>query len=256
VEFDASDSLFEQAHMLGWNPAIAGWYNPYCRLLPRILTACFWTPGIQTFTPFEDAGASEGNSAFANALALPLSSITELFEGDRTGDELRRLNVEDYRSILHQASGLIRDGDLHFIFLHLPIPHPPGAYDRRRHQLCPCGNYLDNLSLADDTLGELRKEIDGTPWASETTIIVSSDHSWRVPLWRRDSDWTAEEERVSKGQFDPRPVFLIHFAAQRTGVDIDAQVPELREHDVIASMLSGKIGDAEGLNNFVQLSSH
>ncbi len=255
VEFDPGHSLFADAQKQGWNPAIAGWYNPYCRLLGSLLTTCKWTPGIETFLPIENLGASEDSSALANAIALPRQEFNRLLGGpDRSEDYLGQHNVDDYRSLMTQSKELIQDGRLHFVFLHLPVPHPPGAYDRKNHTLCACGNYLDNLALADSALGELRQEIDRTPWAAQTTIIVSSDHSWRVPLWRGNSDWTPEEERVSQGKFDPRPVFLVHFVNQTTPTTIREPVPELKEHDVIDSMLNGAIGDPQDLEASVESS--
>ena len=29
-----------------------------------------------------------------------------------------------------QAEALIRDQSISFVFIHLPVPHPPGTYDR------------------------------------------------------------------------------------------------------------------------------
>ena len=31
LAYDPEDSLFGLAHADGWNPGVAGWYNPYCR---------------------------------------------------------------------------------------------------------------------------------------------------------------------------------------------------------------------------------
>ena len=114
-----------------------------------------------------------------------------------------------------------------------------------------CGNYLDNLTLADDSLGVLMEEIDRSRLAEQTTLIVSSDHSWRVPLWAASPFWTAEEERVSEGQFDARPVFMIHFAGQKSGSEVLAPVPELVEYDVIAGMLKGKVVGPEDVEALV-----
>ena len=149
------------------------------------------------------------------------------------------------------ASKLIRDGQLLFVFIHLPVPHPPGFYDRNSHQLSARGNYLDNLVLADDTLQQIQLEIAQTPWAADTTLIISSDHSWRIPIWRNQPGWTAEEERVSGGVFDTRPVFVIHFPGQIEGTAITAKESELLEHDIVAAMLDGKVDSPESLNRFL-----
>jgi hypothetical protein len=98
------------------------------------------------------------------------------------------------------------------------------------------------------------QEINATPSASRTTVIVSSDHSWRIPLWRPAPDWSAEEERASGGRFDDRPVLLIHFPGQNSGNDVNTPLSELLEHDIIADMLRGKINNSEDLAAF--LSEH
>jgi membrane-anchored protein YejM (alkaline phosphatase superfamily) len=117
--------------------------------------------------------------------------------------------------------------------------------------LRPSGNYLDNLVLADDTLGALMKEIDATPLASRTTVIISSDHSWRIPMWKPAEYWSTEEERASGGRFDNRPVLLIHFPGQKDGNEIKAALPEMIEHDIVAEVLRSRMGSPEDLSAFL-----
>jgi hypothetical protein len=156
-------------------------------------------------------------------------------------------NIRDYRDILANAETLIGDSQISFVFLHFPVPHPPGIYDRQRHLLRQGGTYLDNLVLADDTLGLLLRRIDATRESGRTTVIVSSDHSWRISLYRNDAGWSAEEERACGGQFDNRPVLLIHFPGQNIGADVNAAVAEMLEHEMIAGMLRGEIKSPEDL---------
>jgi len=37
------DTVFQDALNLDYSTAVAGWYNPYCRVLPDVLDRCFWT---------------------------------------------------------------------------------------------------------------------------------------------------------------------------------------------------------------------
>ena len=112
---------------------------------------------------------------------------------------------------------MIGDESLGFVFIHLPVPHPGGFYDRRTGALGVNGSYLDNLVLADEALGQLLQWIDETPPVKETTVIVSSDHSWRVGMWKMSPMWTDEDERVSQGRFDPRPVLMVRFPGSESG---------------------------------------
>src|ERR1039457_4225920 len=117
--------------------------------------------------------------------------------------------------------------------------------------LRPGGTYLAKLVLADDTLGMLLHEIDASPSAGRTTVFVSSDHSWRIPLWRHGVSWSAEEERASGGRFDDRPVLLIHFPGQNSENDVNTSLSELLEHDIIADMLRGRINNSQDLAAFL-----
>ena len=253
IAYDPDKTLFGLAHAGGWNPGVLGWYNPYCRIFRSVLDACSWEQDGEL--PIEFAGASEKNSAFANALILPYAVLTKLSGASkRPREESRCGHIREYQDIMRKASALIRNEDIRFVFLHLPVPHPPGFYDRHTHRLTLGGNYLDNLVLADDSVGSLMQEIDLTAAADRTTVIISSDHSWRIPMWRGAPGWTAEEERISQGRYEPRPVFLIHFPGESYGREIPDPLPELIEHDIIAGMLKHELKTPEDISVFVESS--
>jgi hypothetical protein len=182
----------------------------------------------------EAYGASEEKFVLANAAVLPntlLAKVTNWTEAPAANAHL-----QEYRNVMARTHALIENDQVRFVFLHLPVPHPPGIYDRQCHMLRSGGTYLDNLVLADDTLGLLLQEIYAAPSGSKTTVIVSSDHSWRIPLWRPAEGWSAEEERACGGRFDDRPALLIHFPDQKFGNNVGAALPELLEHDIIEGM--------------------
>jgi len=250
--YDPEETLFGIAHRHGWNPGVVGWYNPYCRIFVNVLTACAWQPGIGGMIPLQRLGASRNSPVEKNALIIPrffLYLYTGL--GGVQSVNPSQKTIRDYGILVSGSKRLIENGKIHFVFIHLPVPHPPGFYDRKTHTLCHCGNYLDNLVLADDTLGLLMHEIDQSPWAKQTTLIVSSDHSWRVPMWAEASGWTPEEADVSKGQFDSRPVFLVHSPGQTAGSTITTPVSDLREYDAVSAMLSGQADRPEALNQIM-----
>jgi hypothetical protein len=251
LAFDPNATLFALAQQNGWSTGVDGIYNPYCHILAPTLNDCSWEPspdfGMESF------GASEEKSVLTNAAVLPnvwlamLTSRSAAIQAATTEEA----HIQEYRNGMARTHALIENDQIRFVFLHLIAPHPPGIYDRQHHMLRRGGTYLDNLVLADDTLGALLQQIDATPSASRTTVIVSSDHSWRIPLWRPTPGWSAEEERVSGGRFDDRPVLLIHFPGQNSGDEVNAALPELLEHDIIAEMLRGKINNSEDLAGFL-----
>jgi hypothetical protein len=251
--YDPHKTLFSLAQDHGWSPGVSGWYNPYCRIFGSVLTSCSWESDSFLDTLQEPEGASEDKSPLENALVVPrffAAKLSGQAMDTRPGE--RNRHIQEYQRLMQQGSKLIHSDQVRFVLLHLPVPHPPGYYNRDTHELSESGNYIDNLVLADDTLGSLLKEIDGTPWASRTTLIISSDHSWRIPTWRGAPGWTNEEEKTSHGRFDPRPVFLVHFPGEISGGEVRAPLPELMEHDIIAGMLKGEINTPEDLEAFVQ----
>jgi hypothetical protein len=248
LAYDPNATLFALAQRNGWTAGVDGWYNPYCLILASTLNVCSWESQDIEIISSEAYGASEDKSGLANAAALWKEALARL---TRRSENPRLVHVHAYQNVMARSRALIEDSQVRFVFLHFPIPHPVGIYDRHRHMLRPGGNYLDNLVLADDTMGELLREIDATPSAGQTTVIVTSDHSWRVPLWRGVDGWSAEEERASGGRFDERPVLLIHFPGQTSGDDVASTVPELLEHDIVAGMLLGKINNPEDLSAFL-----
>jgi hypothetical protein len=249
LAYDSNATLFGLAQRNGWNTGVDGWSNPYCRILAPVLNTCYWVPVV--VFPMEKYGASEEKSALANAAVLSDAILAKVTK--RTGAGAN-IHMQQYRNLMAHTHLLIENDQVRFVFLHLNVPHPPGIYDRKHHMLRTSGTYLDNLVLADDTLGTLLQEVYATPSASQTTVIVSSDHSWRIPMWRHAEGWSDEEERACGGRFDDRPMLLIHFPGQTSGDDVNSALPELLEHEIIAGMLLGKINNSKDLAAF--LSQH
>jgi hypothetical protein len=249
VAYDPNATLFGLAQRNGWSTGIDGWYNPYCRELAPVLDVCSWEPDM---LPIQVFGASEDKSVLANAAVLPSHFLA--FSAHSATPAERHIQI--YRNIMAHAQTLIDDNGLRFVFLHIPVPHGPAIYDRRLHRLRPAGSYLDSLVLADDTLGILLQELQDSRSSDRTTVIVSSDHSWRIYLSRHSDSWTDEDERASGGRFDDRPVLLIHFPDQRSGADVPAAVAEMLEHDMIAGMLQGQISNEKDLDTFLSLQLH
>ena len=113
------------------------------------------------------------------------------------------------------------------------------------------GDYLDRLAMAATLLGTLMAQIGATAPANKTTVIISSDHSWRISLSRNSDNWTDEEERACGGKFDDRPVLLVRFPVRSEGHQVSRPLPELLEHDMIAAMLLGQIGNSDDLDRFI-----
>jgi hypothetical protein len=230
--FDAHATIFADAQRLGWTTGVVGWFNPYCRILGDTLDYCFWRMGDG-----ELKGPVSTKSSLDNAIS-PIQNTMWDLEGKP--DFTQRVHGADLAAIMPAATALIRDSNIRFVFIHLPVPHPPGIYDRRTGALCDCGTYIDNLALSDRVLSELMRSLNATPLASKTTVIISSDHSWRLPIWRPKAQWTKEEEVASRGVFDTRPVLMIHFPGQESEQAVTAPFEAIRIHEIIEHTLRGE----------------
>lgn len=219
--FPVGQTLFADAQRSGWSTGVAGWYNPYCRTYAQSLDWCGWV--LRFGMP--------GNYSPEKSL---LWNVTAPLIRDNLPEAVAHAN--DYNDLMRWSRELIDDEKIGFVFLHLPLPHPFGFYDRKTGRLgVGGGSYLDNLVLTDRSLGELMQWIGETSLASKTTVIVCSDHSWRVPMWR--SSFTKEDEIASGRKFGPRPVLMVHFPLETTPETVLKPFPAIREHALVESLL-------------------
>ena len=218
--FPAQQTLFADAQREGWSTGTAGWYNPYCRTYGASLDWCAWV------ARFSIAGNYLPEKPLLWNISAPLIR-----------DELPNSveHSKDYTDLMRWSHELIDDEKIGFVFLHLPLPHPGGFYDPKTGKLGVAGTYLGNLVLTDLSLGQLMQWISETKLASKTTVIVCSDHSWRVPQWR--SRFSQEEEKAADGKFDTRPVLMVHFPGEKTPEVVSKPFPAVNEHDLIESLL-------------------
>jgi hypothetical protein len=246
--FNPRETIFDTAREQGWTTGIEGWLIPYCRFMGSVTDRCFWT--LDDGSLMEPFGASEDKSMLANAAAIPRWAFAMFTGGVH---EYPAIHLANYEENMSHARELIDDSGIRFLFLHMSVPHPPGIYDRRANRTREGGSYLDNLVLADQTAAELLSEIEATPAAGRTTLIVSSDHSLRLPMWKADKGvWTSEDEAATGGRFDTRPVLLVHFPGQASGQTFPADIDEMLEHDILDAMLRGQMGTATDLEGFLE----
>jgi hypothetical protein len=99
---------------------------------------------------------------------------------------------------------------------------------------------MDNLALADRTLGSLMAILQQSPRWKETTVIVQGDHSWRIMLWDWLPAWTEDDDQASRSEFDPRPALLIHNAGQTQPETDGRALSLLFVHDALEDVLQGK----------------
>jgi len=226
IPFRQHETVFQDAIDAGYTTGIAGWYNPYCRIMPEVLDHCFWT--YRESTP---ANLSP-NRSFAVDLLRPFNYLwldTKHLFGRGPGspsDEHRdiRQHSGDYHRLTVAGDAYLADPSITFLFLHMPIPHPYGFYDRSKKAFTTKHtSYIDNLALSDRYLAHIRQLLDQKNQWDPATIIVMGDHSWRTTqIWRDSMTWTDEDQAASHGgEFDPRPAYIVKLPNEQTPARID-----------------------------------
>lgn len=248
--FQPEQTVFSEAQSLGFHPAIVGWYNPYCRLLSNQLSSCVWANNTGRMLP-----AGTLKSSLFYSIAYLLSRIPHLFfpHHFRTYDQTFRAqtHIDDYKQLYTAADKTLTDPSLDFVFLHMPIPHPWGIYDRRSGVLTTGpSTYIDNLALVDKYLAHLRQTLQQQHEWDDATILIMGDHSWRTQLiWESSPDWSPEEQRASHGgKFDDRPFFALKLPQQQTPATISSTVHALDTKPLLDALLRHQIQTPQQLN--------
>lgn len=236
--FDSHTSLFGMANQRGIATSIVGWYLPYCPIFAGTATECYWNNDDT-----EDGAPPSINASFADDVLFPLRIVAEQLVAPR----MAVADVARWESLSHVAT--VKDLSQHaldtlasshadIIYLHMPVPHPPAFWDRHSHQYGAGRSYLDSLDYSDRFLGQILDGLESQPRWAKTTLIIQGDHSWRTGIWRTAPGWSEEDERISHGgEWDPRPLLLIHAAGQSNAAIVAAPTSLMFVHDFVATQI-------------------
>jgi len=222
VLWSTQPNLFTAAREAGFSTALVGWYLPYCRVFPDMLTTCSWA----AFGDPADARMNTLSGTMLHQLVsiLPLSSRVD--------------HIREYETVLEQAKKAVSDPALDLVLVHLPVPHGPAIYERRTSDFTVYADrtdwYLDNLALADKALGELRSSMESAGVWESTTVLLSADH----PLRR---------SRTYDRKADSRVPFLLKMAKHSESVTYEATFNNIVTRDLLLAVLHGELSDP---NNF------
>jgi hypothetical protein len=253
--FDQFNTVFHDALKAGYNTAVVGWFNPYCRMMPDVLNTCYWTEstliqngmlpdatvGVNMMGPTPRLPGYEKLTYLLGRSGVVNASVTKLRV---------KAHIEDYEKISAAADVVLRDHRLNFVFIHMDIPHMEGIYNRRTGQYATgIATYQDNLVLADKYLEHVRSVLVETGEWDNSAVVIMGDHGWRTRLWRPHLEWTAEEERASGGgRYDRRPAYLVKMPGQRTAAKINQPFPAIATRRLMHELMSGQIQTVEALS--------
>jgi arylsulfatase A-like enzyme len=234
--FDVNASLFGVAKQRGVTTSIVGWYVAYCPIFASVATECYWSNDDA-----QDRGPTSLDASFAENVRFPLRILAEQFlDPPKAWADIAEWNAEGHitsvKDVSSHALAAVANSRADLIYLHLPAPHPPEFWNRRTGKFAAGGSYLDSLDYSDRLLGQILDSLESQPRWAATTLVVQGDHSWRTGMWRPLPGWSAEDERISQGgQWDPRPVLLIHTPGQQSEQTVTTPTSVMFIHDFVAN---------------------
>jgi hypothetical protein len=223
-------SLFSRARAAGRSTALIGWFHPYCRVLGHVTTRCAWRP----FRAEGEALSLRGPMTELVSQILP-PALRFSWPAWLTADEARAsraAHIEAYQELLAEARTAVADPSIDLVFVHWPVPHWPYIYDRESEAFVfepdARASYLDNLVLADHTLGELRRDLERAGSWDTTAVLVTSDHAW-------------PEASSITGRHDPRVPFILKLPGQQTPLEHDQPLDTVVAASLLEQIQSGEI---------------
>ena len=217
-------SIFDKARQAGVPAAVVGWYIPYCELFGRSLASCSWQPWPTL--PIRRRSETAG---------IMLDQVRSLSPWSRPFFHLAK-----YQLLLADAKEAAASPRLRLIFVHWPVPHFPAIYDRARKEFTtfpvriPQDWYLENLALVDRTLGDLRTTMQSAGTWENTTILVTSDHSLRVP-----------------GKQDHRVPFILKMAGQQVPLVYSRSFNTIITHELLLALLQGQLAGVDDVSAWI-----
>jgi len=236
IDFDAGDTVFSDAQSLGYHNAIVGWYVPYCRILSGVFSYCFWT-GRVTLTIF-----------------FPSEQITTNIVSPilHPGSKGAQSHLKDFLQLEAASDKILAAKQYDFVYLHMPVPHPPGIYDQKANAYAlNHSSYVDNLALADAYMAHVRQVLEAQGDWDDATLLVMGDHSWRQGYWRTRSNWSPEDEQAARSGFDSRPAYLLKLPKQSLGAEISMEFQAERTRSLLDALMSDQLHTPAEVQNWV-----
>ena len=249
--FDQHATVFQDALNAGYGTAVAGWYNPYCRLLPSVLAHCAWSDSAVLVDGLSSDGELGANMVNLFAALFGNATMGRLAQSLLPVHDLQRAGqITDYHALVSAGDRLLADPASTFVLLHMPFPHPPGFYNRTTGRLTTeSRSYLDNLVLADHYIAHVHALLEKKGQWDSSTLLVMGDHSWRTSLiWTHAGNWTAEEATASRGgQYDERPAYLLKLPGQHAAHHIDSSFRAVRTRQLLDRIFTNRMHTTEDL---------
>jgi hypothetical protein len=250
------DTVFHDADALGYRSAVVGWYNPYCRILPRVLTSCVWSGHMTLDVTFPESTAAANILHPLLRLLRKIPNFLHPRPGLRLDDYDSSLaHTQDFIELDHDSTAALNDPRLNFLLLHMPVPHPLGIWDRHTRRFAiGHSSYVDNLALADLYLGRIRAQLQAAHQWDDATIVLMGDHSWRTwILWAGGPAWSPQDQQILRStRNDDRPAFLVKLPHQSQPAQLTQPFAAENTRALLDSLLTHSLTTPAQLNSWAQ----
>ena len=253
----SSETVFARMCERGAQVGVVGWFHPYCRMFPDVLSSCVFVPATWSALLAREAQARElGPWRSAWYLLRSQLALLPLVPKGIVPDiptVARVQQLREFREVHRQALEQAGKPDLGLVLVHYPVPHPYGIYDRRTGTFSTAAGYtyVDNLVLADRIIGELRREVERAGLWDRTTWIVSSDHALRS-WWDRSLIGMEPVPQGSKREGEGRVPFIIRLPGEQQGREYPHTVNTVITARLIMAIAGGKVRSSDDLENWLR----
>ncbi len=244
TRWSAAPDVFSRTRELGVNTGLLGFFLPYCRVLGDRVTRCsarasalgdYWNEASFTETLLIQAWLLGRTAPGIGGRADSLFSVWP---------RRKPRALRDFLALREEAVSFSTDPALGLILLHLPVPHPPAIFDARRGEWSTreSTGYLDNLVLADRTLGELRLAMERAGLWESTVVLFTSDHALRIGFWKARAPGELAGLELTE---DARVPFLLKLAHPAEPLTYGKEFKTLVTSDLLLALLRGELRTGE-----------
>jgi len=216
-----TSNIFSALKARGKGIGLVGWYHPYCRVFKNELSNCS--------NVFLGSANWRSGMSFMEEVEGRLAALNPM---------RKRANViEAVRYQFERTEFLIKQTDLDFLYLHIPLPHLPAVYDRKKGGSSKWNfrldGYIDNLAAVDDLIGRLLSALQASAGGRETWLVLTADHAWRgAPI-------VLGRERGHKV-----PLVITRLGDDLAG-EISERVAATKIRGMIEGLVEGRIGTSD-----------
>lgn len=253
-DYRSCEDLFQRLRALGRTSAAVGWYHPYRRLISADADLTYRMPSHLEPRRF---------GSWWECAEVHVAEAVRRFPGggrliapyDTAAHRLAKMREHEkvFAETISAAKNAASDASFDFVFLHLPIPHEPFIYDAASSSLRTSldNSYLDNLALADATLGEIRVAMEAAGLWDDSYLLVTSDHFLRLEMVPEKYAWGGGARRVKLTE-DHRVPFILKMPNQAESLEYGDRFNTVAVHDLVLELVSGKARTAPEIADWLR----